>query len=487
MPATNSGERIGNFDIREKIGEGGMALIYKALQPSLKRTVVLKKLKDPNREIIRRFKNEALLSASFNQENLTAIYDFLYINKSYYLVMEYIDGKDLRLIIDAMAPLPPSVAGLIILGIARGLEYTHARNILHRDIKPSNILVSYEGEVKLIDFGVAKDEVSTRLTLTGMIVGTPAYMAPEQASGDALNIQSDLFPLGILLYEMMTGVKPFYGENNTEILAKISQNKYVPPERINPEIPKLMRKIIKKALRSDREKRYQNAGELIHDLERLLPWQIRSRKKEVLSRFMNRFDHITLTTTSEQLRIKQLMGLKTWPWRLVKVFMLSGFLFMTGFMYNRFTKNQIGYAQLTLPTRSEYSVQIDEDSPEVHNSSKFRVGPLLKGPHKLTIRDIQRGGISVAMLNIKPGEFVQLNPKIEPNQNLAKINISTEPADAVIKLDQLQINTAAFDSLLFKPGLHDIVVSRENYETVTDRIELEAGQSYTFTYRLNKK
>jgi serine/threonine-protein kinase len=212
MTAGLESDKVGSFRLIEKIGEGGMAIIYKAVQPSLKRTVVIKRLKDPNREIIERFKKEAFVSASFSQENVLAIYDFIYAHKSYYLVMEFVDGHDLRDIIDFSAPLPPSVAALIIREVAKGIEYTHNKSVIHRDIKPSNILISHHGEIKLIDFGVAKDETPSKLTLTGMIVGTPSYMSPEQANGDPLGPQSDIYSLGVLLYEMLTGVKPFLGD-----------------------------------------------------------------------------------------------------------------------------------------------------------------------------------------------------------------------------------------------------------------------------------
>ena len=190
-------DKVGSFKILQKIGEGGMAVIYKATQPSLKRDVVIKKLKDPNREIIERFKKEALVSASLSQENVLSIYDFIYYGRSYYLVMEYVDGKDLRTIIDYAAPLKPPIAALIIREVAKGLEYTHTKNIIHRDIKPSNIIIAYTGDVKLIDFGVAKDETLSKLTVTGMIVGTPSYMSPEQANGDRLGKESDIYSLGV--------------------------------------------------------------------------------------------------------------------------------------------------------------------------------------------------------------------------------------------------------------------------------------------------
>jgi serine/threonine-protein kinase len=292
-------DKVGSFRLIEKIGEGGMAIIYKAIQPSLKRTVVIKRLKDPNREIIERFKKEAFVSASFSQENVLAIYDFIYANKSYYLVMEFVDGHDLRDIIDFSAPLPPSVAALIIREVAKGIEYTHNKSVIHRDIKPSNILISHHGEIKLIDFGVAKDETPSKLTLTGMIVGTPSYMSPEQANGDPLGPQSDIYSLGVLLYEMLTGVKPFLGDTNTEVLMKIVKGKFPSPKKYNREIPWRLVQIVKKAMRRDTDKRYLNASEFIRDLDQFIPWKVQTEKKDIISQFLRKYETDSLKSSEE--------------------------------------------------------------------------------------------------------------------------------------------------------------------------------------------
>lgn len=484
--SVKSSTQIGSYKVLGKLGEGGMALIYKALQPALQRTVVLKKLKDPNREIINRFKQEALLSASFNHENLAAIYDFLYINKSYYLVMEYIDGEDLRTIIDSMAPMSANAAALIILGIARGLEYTHARNIIHRDIKPSNILVSYEGGVKLIDFGVAKNDVSTRLTLTGMIVGTPAYMAPEQANGDALTAQSDIFPLGILLYEVLTGVKPFYGENNTEILAKIVQNKYTPPEQINPEIPRAIRRIIRKSLYKERSRRYQTVGEMIHDLEDFLPWQIRSRKKEVLSRFMQKTKKAKVNSTHESIRIQQLVGLKSWPWRTARYLTIIAALFLAGLMFMQFKNHQIGFARINLPDKG-YSIRIDKNKSFLAKSPVINIGPLVQGRHRFEITDMVRGGINISMASIQGGDTLILKPIFNAKQLNPQIIIRTEPEDARVLIDEQQfMQNGQQNSSDITPGIHNITVSYPDYEPISTTIQMQSGQNYNLLFRLHK-
>jgi len=483
MALLQANDYIGNYKILNKIGEGGMALIYKALQPALKRPVVLKKLKDPNREIIRRFKKEALLSASFHHENLVAIYDFLYANRSYFLVMEYVNGEDLRTIIDHMAPLPAHMAAMIILGIARGLEYTHTRNIIHRDIKPSNILISYQGDVKLIDFGIAKDDVSTRLTQTGMIVGTPSYMAPEQANGEAITEQSDLFPLGILLYESLTGLKPFYAENNTEVLTKIVRAKYIPPEQINPSIPRPLRKIVKKALRKDPKKRYRNATEMIHDLELFIPWQLRSKKKDILSRYLKKLDK-TSPSTDESLKLAIYAAIPAWSWRLVRSVLTLLFLFLLTFTGIRFGARQLGYAKLE-GARPGLTLAIDGKKAQEIRSTHKKIGPLLRGWHKFIFKDQISGQTLISVLPVSPADTVPL--PIPPRQRLqaAQLLFSSRPAGAKLSIDGHPLGVTPLSQIELIPGKHRIRISKEGYQTLEDQMNTSASGSYRIQYVLS--
>lgn len=484
MKTLQKNDYVGNFKILNKIGEGGMAHIYKALQPALKRSVVLKKLKDPNREIISRFKKEALVSASFHHENLVAIYDFLYSNRSYYLVMEFVDGEDLRTIIDHLSPLPPSIAALIILGIARGLEYTHARNIVHRDIKPSNILISTQGEVKLIDFGIAKDDVSTRLTMTGMIVGTPSYMAPEQANGDNITDQSDLFSLGILLYETLTGLKPFYAENNTEVLTKIIRAKYTPPEQINPNIPHGLRRIIKKALRKDPKKRYQNATEFIHDLEKFIPWQIRSKKKEVISHFLQKLDK-TAPTTDESLKVAVYSASPAWSWRLAQGIVLFLFVGLLGFQGMRFKNHQIGYAKAEL-FRPSMQLQVDGNPRSVNRQNPL-LGPLLKGKHKFTLQDQNSGLIYVSLLEVNPADTIKITLPAEQGKTISQLVFNSRPPEASIYVDGHPLGLTPLSGIELIPGEYQIRIEKKGFFPIEDKLRIRAGSKYRLQYDLLAK
>ena len=476
-------EKIGSYKILNKIGEGGMADIFKALQPALKRNVVIKKLKDPNREIIARFKKEALISASFTQENVLAIYDFIYSNRAYYLVMEYVDGEDLRTIIDHMSPLPVEVAILVTLEIARGLEYTHNQNIIHRDIKPSNILISHEGNVKLIDFGVAKDETNTQLTMTGLIVGTPSYMSPEQAHGDPLSPQSDLYAIGILLYEMLTGLKPFYGVNNTEILAKIVRSRFTPAHRINPEISLRLRRVIKKLLKKDRRKRYRNAAALIHDLEKCLPWQVRSKKKEIILRFLDKLDKTSVTSSENTIKAAMLEKSSSWGWHAVRYSFVIALLVCGFAIFKNFTKKELGYIRLENPA-TEIELHVDGKHKSVKKAQAL-LGPYLQGAHILEANDPIHNSTYISRVLIKANDTTRVQALLPPNPGFSRIVIKTIPAGSTVLVDGNPLYGHPDNTLQLEPGWHNIEISGNGYKTFTEKRFFRAAETYTVNYALS--
>jgi serine/threonine protein kinase len=482
MTTLENEEKIGSYKILNKIGEGGMAEIYKALQPALKRNVVIKKLKDPNREIIARFKKEALLSASFTQENLVAIYDFLYTNRAYYLVMEHVDGEDLRTLIDHMFPLPVHVAVLIIMEIAHGLEYTHNQGIIHRDIKPSNILISHEGSVKLIDFGVAKDDTNVRLTLTGLIVGTPSYMSPEQAHGDPLSPQSDLYALGILLYEMLTGLKPFYGSNNTEILAKVTRGNYTPPKRINPEISWKLQRVIRKLLKKEKHRRYRNAAALIHALEKCVPWQVRSKKKDVIARFLDALDKTNVMTTDDTLKSALLDKSSSLGWNSLRYSIAASLLLCGFFLFKQFSKKELGYIQLSNPVQ-KMELKIDNHIKRAVTTKSKLLGPYLQGSHYVEVSDPIANSTFVARTLVSADDTAQVEVKLPQNPGSSGLHISTFPANADVLING-RIMGAEGEVIELSPGWHDIEIRKNGYIAVQDRRFLRAAEFYTMEYSL---
>ncbi len=472
-------QTIGGYRIIEKIGEGGMAEIYKAQQAALRRPVVIKKLKDPNREIVARFKKEALLSAGFNQENVLSIYDFIYHGRSYYLVMEYVDGEDLRSLLDRHAPFPVTIAVLIALEIARGLEYTHNQNIIHRDIKPGNVLISRDGKVKLIDFGVAKDSYDTKLTMTGLIVGTPAYMSPEQAHGDPLNPQSDIYALGILLYEMLTGIKPFYGSNNTEILAKIIKGRYTSAPLLNPEIPRKVQRIIRKALHRERRRRFKTASAMIHALEKTLPWQYRSRKKTLLSRFLETAGTEDSVTTDETLKMQMAESVSARGWKIWRMLLAAAFVAVSFTTLQRFHATQMGYIKL-----NNYGKVVETvlDGKNLNSDrAVFISGPYLKGEHEIIARDILSNATYINRFYLPHGDTVSIDFNFPGNIQSSSVRFEIKPEQARLFVDGHIIEKPAIP-LQLAPGWHQLRIRYAGKDLLNEKRFFRPAESYIFRY-----
>ncbi|MDH4161972.1 MAG: serine/threonine protein kinase [Nitrospirota bacterium] len=263
------------YEILGEIGSGGMATVLKARQKSLDRLVAIKQLKKSyhaDAQIIKRFERESQVAASLQHENIVHIYDF-WKRPNFAIVMEYVDGTDLAEILEKTGPLPVDVGIMIAIQVCNALDYAHMRGLVHRDIKPSNIMIKRNGEVKLMDFGIAHTRHMDALTMPGTLIGTPAYMSPEQILGQPLDIRSDLFSFGIVLYEMFTGVKPFTDEETRGVSAKIVKDEFLSPRRVNRDIPRALQRIIKKCLRKKPHRRFAS----MPDLERKLGKRLAGR------------------------------------------------------------------------------------------------------------------------------------------------------------------------------------------------------------------
>jgi serine/threonine-protein kinase len=266
-------ERIGNCRIVEEIGSGGMAVIYKAVQESLGRTVAIKALKTAvaaESQFAIRFEREARSVATLQHENIIHIYDFHKESGNLFIVMEFVEGIDLYDLLDRCGAVPPDVAAIIAMQVARALDYAHYRGIIHRDIKPANIMISKQGGVKLMDFGIARDKSYGDLTETGTGLGTPSYMSPEQILGDKLDFRSDIFSLGIVLYQMATGRKPFIEDEHKSVMHKIRLERYPSPRKINPQIPRELERIMYRCMGKLPRDRYRSTQDLVLALERFI-------------------------------------------------------------------------------------------------------------------------------------------------------------------------------------------------------------------------
>ena len=265
-------EKIGKYRVLGKIGEGGMGKIFKAKHPTLNRTIIIKQLSfTKNKSLTQRFKREAKIMIDFRDENIVQVYDHFREGSSYYIAMEYVDGISLEKLINSKTQICPTVALLILKEICKGLKHAHDKGVIHRDIKPDNVLISKTGKVKLVDFGIAtaREDNEEDLTKTGAVMGTPAYMSPEQlTSTKHVDNRSDIYSIGVLFYKMITGEKPFSSNFTAEAIHNITKGIFVKPEKLNPQIPGVFRKIIRKTMNHKVNSRYKDLRYLINLLDK---------------------------------------------------------------------------------------------------------------------------------------------------------------------------------------------------------------------------
>ena len=269
------GKLLGNrYEIVEKVGNGGMATVYKATDKVLKRNVAVKILRDEfttDEEFIKRFEAEAQSAARLTHPNIVSIYDVGVENNLYYIVMELIQGKTLKeIIVEERGPLPWKWSVNVAIQIASALEMAHRNNIIHRDIKPHNIIITEDGIAKVTDFGIAKAVSNSTITAFGTTIGSVHYFSPEHARGGFTDAKSDLYSLGVVMYEMVTGRVPFDADTPVSVALKHMQEKPEEPIEVNNHVPVAVNKIIMKALQKDATLRYQSASEMLIDLRKAL-------------------------------------------------------------------------------------------------------------------------------------------------------------------------------------------------------------------------
>jgi serine/threonine-protein kinase len=264
--------KLGRYNIQSELGRGAMGVVYKATDTALERTVAVKTVNmalenDGAERYEARFYQEARAAGSLNHPNIVTVYDVGKEGNVAYMAMEFIEGVELRSLIGEGRALAVSQALSIAAQVAEGLAYAHQHGVVHRDIKPANIMVVAEGPVKITDFGIARMRAANdELTQTGMMLGSPKYMSPEQVIGKRADQRSDIFSLGVILYEMLTGGSPFNGENVTALMYQIVNFAPPTPSVVNPAVPELLNFIVAKMLAKPLEERYQNAQDLAHDL-----------------------------------------------------------------------------------------------------------------------------------------------------------------------------------------------------------------------------
>lgn len=272
----------GRYEILDRVGGGGMAVVYKAKDLLLDRVVALKVLRPQysiDDDFVHRFRREAQAAASLSHPNVVSIFDVGVEEDIHYIVMEYVEGSTLKEYITKRAPLHVDEAVQIAKQIAEALDHAHHNHIIHRDIKPHNILIGKANRVKVTDFGIARAVTSATITHAGSVIGSVHYFSPEQARGGVTGEKSDIYSLGIVLYEMVTGKLPYSGDSPISVALKHLQENFTTPRLLNPSIPQSVENIIIRSLAKDPMKRYASARELISDLDTCLdPRRVKEEK-----------------------------------------------------------------------------------------------------------------------------------------------------------------------------------------------------------------
>jgi serine/threonine protein kinase len=258
------GHLVGNYKVTDKIGEGGMGSVFRGIDIMLEREVAIKMLRpELSRQphVVERFRSEAVTLAKLNHPNIATLYSFLRQGEDFFMVMEFVRGETLESVIGKSGAMPCDRAVALFCQALEGIDHAHKMGIVHRDIKPANMMLTETGSIKVMDFGIARVLGTDRLTKTGHLIGTVEYMSPEQVRGEETDARSDIYSLGILLYEMLTGRVPFNSHSEYELMRSHIEAAPTPPTAFAPQIPVAVEQAIMRALAKKREARQQSANE----------------------------------------------------------------------------------------------------------------------------------------------------------------------------------------------------------------------------------
>lgn len=263
--------QLGRYEIVGELGQGAMGIVYKAKDPLIDRIVAIKTInlsmaQDEKDEYEARFYQEAKAAGRLSHPNIVTVFDVGKSDEIAYIAMEFLQGRELRDVLTDGRRMPVQQVVDIVAQVAQGLAYAHEHGIVHRDVKPSNVMIVRDGHVKITDFGIARMASSTVRTQTGMVLGSPKYMSPEQVMGKLTDQRSDIFSLGVMLYEMLAGQPPFTGENVNAVMYQTLNATPPPPASLNPEVPGMLNFIVAKALAKSVDDRYANASDFANDL-----------------------------------------------------------------------------------------------------------------------------------------------------------------------------------------------------------------------------
>jgi len=481
----NTNKTVGKYEIISKIGQGGMSTVYKAKHPTLNRHVLLKKLTlRGGSQFIERFKREARIMMDFKHDHIVHVYDHFKEGSSYYIVEEFVDGLSLDELSRRERYLSNDAAMLLLYEMCKALKYAHDQLVVHRDIKPGNILISHDGEVKLVDFGIATSlgEVEEGLTRTGMTLGTPSYIPPEQID-DAKSVdkRADIYALGVVLYEMLTGKTPFPGTFTAETIALIHRGKYPAPQRFNPKIARVLRRIIRKSMKPRRSRRFKDLKVIIRLLER----RIRRRDKKSIKSAVKK---VLQGKSIRELYTKRsgwLVGL--FCVAAACLLAIGGFIgFRRGFLYEFYRADRTGAMTVAASIPAGYK-----------DPTRIYIEAVL---YRVEAGELVRLDLDFDFGRASPESSIwdRLRPdrdrRSQPDRNNAEEAAAAESAHTVLESKKLYLSAGAYRLKVSLEGslywssffLNPRTVQRQRFDTRSGRrieLELEASASLPLEVR----
>ncbi len=508
--------KIGQYEILEELSHGSITSVYKAYQPSLKRTVLVKRLhqKLVNEADIRdRFFREAQVCAQISHPNIVSVYDFSSSVDGTYLILEFVSGNSLAEVLNGQ-PFPLEVAIAMIIEMLKGLKFAHDKGVIHRDIKPDNLLLSESGLVKVSDFGLAIFEGATTLTQQGMVVGTPAYMSPEQASGKKLDKTSDIFSLGIVFFEMLTGVNPYKTDSLSGCIKKIISDPSPKLSAYRSDLPIQSEKILNKMMEKNISKRFQDCAEIIDEIKAIdLGIEVASNR-EIIQEFYHQRDNYITAPVKITSTISQRQTVNRW----YRSGLITALLIIVIFVSYKVFDQYFGENEISGDGQTESILDIDNRPEELgaaieNTDSLGNMAGLIMDrdiiPEDPPVRDQVIGDVQTRQeensipspvryaddSQNESGPIVELPAQIDFEQieDADEETQIVEPGKLVVNcfpwadvfLDDRALGQPPFaEPFSIEPGYHQLFFIRPDYPIVTKSIEIEPGKKLSVDMKL---
>ncbi len=508
-------EKIGRYEVRAELGKGAMGIVYKAEDPTIGRMVAVKTTRldvhtMDDEEVIRRFRHEARAAGALHHPNIVTIFDAGEQGEIFYIAMEYVEGDTLQRLLRRRRFAPQEILDLA-RQICAGLDYAHSHGVIHRDVKPANIVVTSDGSAKIMDFGIAKT-VGGSMTTDGQVLGTPYYMSPEQVRGRPLDGRSDLFCFAVILYEMLTGQKPFVGENPSSIIYNIANEEPKPPPEVDPAISPELSAVLLKALQKNPDHRYATGAELVRELSRCMGAEVSTlagagaletarsatQPRDDLQRLLSDTARSRLqpaaageasqpappaadprsTVQIEPRADRQAAGrAPKGAWQ--RPALVAALLVVAALGYFAYQ----GRSRQVVTTETGPSTT----APAPAGTAAPEASLTEPGSARTTEPPPDTASTTSAAPAVPAGKAPASSPPARPTSRLVTLSVDSTPPGADIYLDGARIGKTTPARMAVAPGKHTLRLSKEGYQDVTTSPELRAGEPFTYATALKEK